>query len=107
MFFVNCKIVLLFVFLMMEDMWKQIKFQQNITKYRFTSFKSFLQIISIVHKNKVIDFLKCTRTLWTPCINLISVSWPTINNKTKLGKRFHLQRVSYLWKNCSNESRLC
>ena len=40
-------------------------------------------------------------------INLISVSRPTNYNKTKLGKRFHLQRVSYLSKNCSNESRLC
>jgi len=45
-----------------------IKFQQNITKYRFTSFKFCLQILSIISTNKVVNFLKCTRTLWTPCI---------------------------------------
>ena len=35
-------------------------------KYRFSSIKSFLQIISIANTIKVIVFLKCTRTSWTP-----------------------------------------
>ena len=30
------------------------------------TFYTFLEIISITNKNKVIHFLKCTRTLWTP-----------------------------------------
>ena len=33
----------------------KIKFQYNLKKYRFTSFQSFLQIISITNTNKVIN----------------------------------------------------